>query len=369
VFFIAASSLRRRHSHFSCRRRVVLPHLGQYLFGRNAAIHDPDAPRRAVLRRDLGEKRSQRLVVLGVAGKDFVGQWQAFRRDHQSDHHLRAIRSAVTAVAVPAFVAFRQGRGVDLKVSTGQIAEQHSEAGVEQVPPAPDQMRKQGVLVRQQPIVTGVQLVRFGQAEIGAQQIGHGAVAEPLAMQLPLAARGDQPIGCQNLKNLVPARPLPARRQTLGPEPVQLQFAPQLTRKPARAPLPRPPQCQRRQTNMNRRGVVDRLTAILREQRLGSRPVGRLIGYLDRLAPCRGLRRINLSQILAVFPASGLSQKHDNAKLGASMRPAEWGRSSLQRFLPVQGIGSPIKPIACTHPTPRKSPMPPANPGSRAKEI
>ena len=96
-------------------RRIALPHLGQNRLGRDAAIHQPDAPRLAVLRRDLGEKRPQGLVVLGVTGENLVGQRQAFRRDHQGDHHLRAIRPAVAAVAVPALVAVRQGRGVDLE--------------------------------------------------------------------------------------------------------------------------------------------------------------------------------------------------------------------------------------------------------------
>jgi hypothetical protein len=38
---------------------------------------------------------------------------------------------------VPSLVAFRQFSGVDLEIGAGQIIEQHVEAGVEQVPPAP----------------------------------------------------------------------------------------------------------------------------------------------------------------------------------------------------------------------------------------
>ena len=374
-------------------RRIALPHLGRHRLGRNAAIHQPDAPRLAVLRLDLGEKLPQGLVVLGVTGEDLVGQRQAFRRDHQSDHHLRAIRPAVAAVAMPALVAFRQCCGVDLKVSAGQIVEQHIEAGVEQVPPAPDQMGKQRVLVRRQPVVTGVRLVRFGQTKIGAQEIGHGAVAEPLAMQLPFAARGDQPIRRRNLENLLPARSLPARQQTFGPEPIQLQFAPRQTREPARSPLPRPAQRERRETNPHRRGVISgRGAAILREQRQRPRFARRFIEHLYCLAPSRGLRRIDLSQIqnpalhhpaivetpilhdvpvdvrLAVFFAPGLPQKHDGANLGASTRPGKWGRSSLQRFSPILGCPGLTKSIACAYPTARKSPPPLANPRSRANK-
>jgi hypothetical protein len=203
-------------------------------------------------------------------------------------------------------------------------------------------MRAQRVLVLDQPVVTGVQLVRFGQAKIGAQEIGHGAVAEPVAVQLPFAAWGDQPIGYQDLENLVPACPLPAGRQPLRPEPIQLQFAPQLTGQPARSPLPRPAQGERRETKTHRRCVIaHRRAAVLREQRQRPRFARGLVEHFDRLAPSRGLRRMDLSQIeslplhhpavvetpilddvpidvrLAVFLASGLPQKHDGANLGA----------------------------------------------------
>src|SRR6516162_4842594 len=207
----------------------------------------------------------------------------------------------------------------------------------------------------------------------------------------PFAARGDQPIGHQNLENLVPARPFPARRQTLGPEPIQLQLAPQLTGQPAGAPLPRPAQRQRRETNSHRRPLVDRRAAILGEQRQGPRLAGRLVEDLDRLAPGRGLRPANLSQIedlplhhpaiveapilddvpidvrLAVFLASALPQKHDSANLGAQTRPWEWGRSSPQPISPILGFPVPAISIACARAAAQKSLLPPANPRSRAR--
>ncbi len=52
---------------------------------------------------------------------------------------------------------------------------------------------------------------------------GSQYAAKPVAIQLPFAARDDQAIGYQNLEDLVPACPLTARRQTLGPEPIRLQ--------------------------------------------------------------------------------------------------------------------------------------------------
>src|ERR1700683_4374030 len=91
----------------------------------------------------------------------------------------------------------------------------------------------------EQQVVTGVELVRLGHAEIRTQQIGHGAPTEPFAMQPPLTAGFNQPVGDQDLQNLVPARSLPARGQALGPEPIELQVSPQLPGQPTGAPLPR----------------------------------------------------------------------------------------------------------------------------------
>src|SRR3982074_1892785 len=55
------------------------------------------------------------------------------------------------------------------EIGAGQIVEQHIEADVEQVAPAPDQMIEQGLLVFEQPVVTAIQLVDFGQPEVFAE--------------------------------------------------------------------------------------------------------------------------------------------------------------------------------------------------------
>src|SRR6476469_4512106 len=89
-------------------------------------------------------------------------------------------------------------------------------------------MREQCLLVLQQEVMAGVELVRLSQPEVRPQQVGHGAVAKPIAMQLPLAARRDQAVRYQYLQHLIPSRTLPARWQTVGPEAVQLQHLPQL---------------------------------------------------------------------------------------------------------------------------------------------
>jgi hypothetical protein len=72
---------------------------------------------------------------------------------------------------------------------------------------------------------------------------------------------------------------------------------------------------------------------------------------------------------LAVLLAPGLPQKHDDANLGASMRPGEWGRSSLQRFSPILGCPDLTKSIACVCPGTPASRFPAANPRSRARKM
>ena len=176
--------------------------------------------------------------------------------------------------------------------------EQHVEIGVEKIAPSPRQMREQRVLVGEQQVVAGIELVRLSQAEIRSQQIGHGAPAEPLAMQPPLAAGFDQPVGDQDVQDLVPARSLPARGQAFGPEPVELQVPPQEAGQPTGAPLTWTMQAKFGQAQPHHRGVVRRgLAAILGEQ--GERPgAARLrVEHLDRLAPSLRLRRIDLAQI------------------------------------------------------------------------
>jgi hypothetical protein len=99
------------------------------------------------------------------------------------------------------------------------------------------------------------------------------------------------------------------------------------------------------------------LASILREQRQRPGTTRILVEHLNRLAPGRRLRGVDLAEIqhmplhhpavietlilndvpvvvrLAVVPSLGASQKHDAANLSASRRAWESGRSSLQPFL------------------------------------
>jgi hypothetical protein len=181
----------------------------------------------------------------------------------------------------------------------------------------------------------------------------------------------DQAVGRQHLQNVVPARPLAAGRQALGPESVELQIPPQQPRQPTGAPLPRPMQPHLRKPQPHHRGVVRRgFAAIFGEQ--GERPdaAGAGVEHLDRLAPRFRLRRVDPAQIinvplhhsaivetlvlddvpievcLAVLPSFDSSQEHDDgfnhkgASLGIGVKPS-W--SSLQPFLTLFSIPHPFE--------------------------
>ena len=147
----------------------------------------------------------------------------------------------VARVAVAALVAVRKRR-IGLEIGAGQVVQQHVEAGVEQIPPPLDQVIEQRLLVRQQPVVTGIELVDLREGEVRAQQVSQRAALEPRAVQTPLAARRQQAVCRQHEQDGVPARALAARRQPLRPELVELQLPPQRQGEPAGPPLPRPAQ-------------------------------------------------------------------------------------------------------------------------------
>src|SRR6476646_1187036 len=144
----------------------------------------------------------------------------------------------IARVPETALVAFRERR-IRLEIGARQIVEQRVVADVEQIAPPSHQMIEDRLLVRQQSVMTAIQLVDLGAPGILAKQIGQGAALKPLTVQPPFAARRQQAIGNQYEQDLTPARPLAARPQPLAPELIQLQLPPQQQRQPARAPLPR----------------------------------------------------------------------------------------------------------------------------------
>ena len=211
-------------------------HLLQRLFGGDAAVHDPDSVRTSILCFDLFEKVFQGGLLTGVARHHLIGKRKALRGHHQGDDHLDAVRALVSAVAE---LTFPGERRVALEVGTGQVIEQDIKARLEQYLPALTKKREEGALVCQQLVQASVQGVIGQHPSRTAEQILHGAVFIPVAMQPPLTTGVDELITHLRLQHLDPLRALATHWQTRLPKPVEFQLLPELERQPARAPLTR----------------------------------------------------------------------------------------------------------------------------------
>lgn len=88
----------KRCAHKVLHRWITRAHLLQHLFGGDAAIHQPNPPRLAVLAFDAREKILQRRVIRRVAGEHLIGERKALRRDDQRNHHLHAVGTMITRV-------------------------------------------------------------------------------------------------------------------------------------------------------------------------------------------------------------------------------------------------------------------------------
>ncbi len=203
--FLQASQPALRCAHQILDRRIGGAHFRQHRFGWNAAVHQPDTARLAIHPLDTGQEVAQGPTVVRVAGQHFICDRQSVRCHHERDHHLNAVRPVIARIAEAALVAFGERRA-GFKVSAGQIVEQHVETDVEQVVPALPQVLEQRVLMREQTIMTGIQLVDLGEIGAGAQQIAQCRAGEPSTVQPPLAARCDKPVGGQYEQHLIPAR-------------------------------------------------------------------------------------------------------------------------------------------------------------------
>jgi hypothetical protein len=301
----------------------------------------------------LPRKDRERLAVGGVAGQDLIGERQTLRRHHEGDDELRAIGPPVAAVAVAAFGSLGQVGGVDLEIGAGQVVEQPVERGVEQIAPALRQMREQSLFVFEQHVVAGVELMRLGEAEVGAKQAAMalsrthwrcnrhslpGAMSRYVAstcstsfQRVPLRLAGSR--SAQKRSSCSSRHRTPAS-----------QHAPHLAR-PAKAHL--------RQTQADHVAVFGERAAILGEQGDRPRPTGVLVEDLDRLAPRLGLGRVDLAEVkdmaldhppavealaldnapvemrLSVLPPLGLSQEHRGNEFATSRGYCDSGRALL----------------------------------------
>ena len=131
------------------------------------------------------------------------------------------------------------GHGALLVPRCRQVIEQDIKARPEQYLPALTKKREEGALVDQQLVQASVQGVVGQHSSRTGEQVAHGAMFIPVAMQPPLTTGVDELITHLRLQHLEPLRALATHRQTRLPEPVEFQLLPELEGQPARAPLTR----------------------------------------------------------------------------------------------------------------------------------
>ena len=205
---------------------AFLPHQFQHLLGRDAPVHDPRPPRLAVQAADLLQEELQGLLVRGVPGQDLVRHGKTLRGDNQPDHHLHAVRALVPAVPELALVGGVVGR-LDLEVGAGEVIENQVELRPEEIAPPFLKVSEDRFAMGQEPIQAPVKVVLGCEREVLAEEVGHGALGEPLTVQAELAAGIDEAVGDEGLEDVAPAGALPAGRQAGFPELVALQIVPE----------------------------------------------------------------------------------------------------------------------------------------------
>ena len=104
--------------------QVARTHLLERCLSRDAAVHNPDAFRFAVLLFDLGQEVLERGLVGGVARQHFVGEGKTLGRNNEGDDDLHAVAALIAAVAKAAQIGGIGGR-IAFKICAGQIVEEH----------------------------------------------------------------------------------------------------------------------------------------------------------------------------------------------------------------------------------------------------
>src|ERR1043166_2593853 len=118
-----------------------------------------------------------------------------------------------------------------------------------------------------------------------------------MAMDTQFAARVEQTIDGEQLQHLFPTHRFPASGQTLLPELIQAQLAPEFTSEPAVAEDARTLQFQAAQADLDAVDGIGRKFPVIGKQTHGGEALFGFIEYVERLSPCRLLVVIDLAEI------------------------------------------------------------------------
>ena len=220
-------------------RWIGLAHLSEGFFGGDAAIHDPGALLFAVAVGDFFQHAGERGFVGGVAAHDFVADGKSVRGDDEGDDDLHAVGALVAAVA-EGFDFARFGDravGIDLEVGAGEVVEQDVVSGAEESRPAILEVGEEFFPMLQKSIVTAVEGVFGGDAEVVIEEVGHGAAVEPGTVETPLAAGFQQSVGDEGFEDFEPGCAFLGVGQERLPEGVEVEAVPEFQGEPAAAPL------------------------------------------------------------------------------------------------------------------------------------
>ena len=100
---------------------VFAPQVIQVILADHPAVHRPDPLSHTVFALHQLDDLFNGGDIAAVTREDFIGQWKPFRRHHQSDTDLFAVRAAVAAVSAPGLrVAF----ALAFKIGARDIIEQ-----------------------------------------------------------------------------------------------------------------------------------------------------------------------------------------------------------------------------------------------------
>src|SRR5271166_3466390 len=159
-------------------------------------------------------------------------------------------------------------------------------------------MTEQLPLVRQDLVQAPIQRVLLDQPIVTAEKVCHRTLLEPQSVQPPLAARINQPVADQRLKDVAPRGAFTGIGQPPRPELIEPELLVQHAGEPTGAPLPRPVQFHAIEPHLDAVSLgVIRNGPIGREQRQLCRLLRPFVKGFDNAAPRRALTVVDLAQV------------------------------------------------------------------------